>query len=225
MNASSAARFEYGVELHAGLVRFPETAEAAAQVHAINESLHVQFQKRVSLVVPVVKARAALRFAEYHVDSVLRSAYHAAQVEDGGRSGHVAQEVFPDGIRSVTRLSGRERVQPTRALIERLSLSNIAGIDDYRNIWLPKLQAAFAQLEGALTTYEEANKAHRDAFAEECALRDAHHETMDRVMGIVRAVFPQDRDMQDVIFPLLQRARARAEEAEKKAALAENGSS
>lgn len=224
VSASSAARYEYGVELYEGLARFPETAHAATLVHTINDALHAQFQKRVSLVVPVVKARAALRFADYHKDGVLRSAYHAAQVGAGGRNGALVQAIFPDGVRAMARSSGQGQAQPIRDVIERLTSSKLPGIDDYRNTWLPKLRAAHAQLEAAMTTYEEATTAHREAFIKECELRDTHYETMDRAMGIVREAFPLDRDMHEVIFPLLQRARARAERAEKKSAAMENES-
>jgi hypothetical protein len=212
--ASSSARFQYGVELHAGLSRFPETAAAAADISAVNEALHTQFQKRVALLVPVVKTRAALRFAEYHVDSVLRSAFHAAQIEDGGRSGRVCQAVFPEGIREVTKPEGKAQLKPTKEVIERLALSKVAGIDDYRQAWLPKLESALSQLESAIDAHEAATVAHQDAFAEERALREAHHETVDRVIGMVRAAFPRDREMQDVIFPVVQRNRARIEEEE-----------
>jgi hypothetical protein len=210
--ASSSARFQYGVELHAGLAQFPETADAAADVLAVNDALHAQFQKRLGLVVPVVKTRAALRFAEYHVDSVLRSAFHAAQIEDGGRSGRVCQAVFPEGIREVTRPAGRGQVKPTKDVIERLKLAKVAGVDDYRQVWLPKLESALEQLEGSIAAHEAATLAHQDAFAEERALREAHHETVDKVIGMVRAAFPRDRNMQDVIFPVAQRNRARVAE-------------
>ncbi len=224
VSASSAARYEYGVELYEGLARFPETAHAATLVHTINEALHAQFQKRVSLVVPVVKARAALRFADYHKDGVMRSAYHAAQVEAGGRNGALVRAIFPDGVRAMARSAEPDQAKSIRDVIERLMSSNLAGIDDYRNTWLPKLRAAHAQLETAMTSYDEATKAHREAFIKECELRDAHFETMDRAMGIVREAFPRDRDMHEVIFPLLQRARARAEQVEKKAAAMDNES-
>lgn len=207
--ASSAARFEYGIELHAGLVQFPETADAAAEVLAINDALHAQFQKRIGLLVPVVKTRATLRFAEYHVDGVLRSAFRAAQVEDGGRTGRISQAVFPNGIRDVTRPAGKGQVKPTKEVIERLALSKSPGIDEYRNVWLPKLEAALGQLEMAVVDHETATLAHQEAFAEERALRELHHETIDKIMGMVRTAFPRDRRMQDVVFPIMQRNKAR----------------
>lgn len=210
--ASSLARFQYGVELHAGLSQFPETTGAAADILAVNDALHGQFQKRVALLVPVVKTRATLRFAEYHVDSVLRSSFHAAQIEDGGRSGRVCQVVFPEGIREVTKPEGKAQLKPTKEVIDRLALAKVAGIDNYRQAWLPKLEAALAQLEAAIAAHEAAKLAHQEAFAEERALREVHHETVDRVIGMVRAAFPRDRDMQDVIFPVVQRNRARMEE-------------
>lgn len=210
--ASSAARFAYGIELHAGLMQFPETVGAAAQVLEVNDALYAQVQKRLGLLVPVVKARAALRFAEYHVDSVLRSAFHAAQTEDGSRRGRIVQAVFPDGIREVTRPSGRAKVKQAKVIVDRLSHLNISGIDEYRHVWLPKIEAALTQLELALAVHKEAALTHQEAFAEEKALREAHQDVIDNVMGIVRATFPRDRRMQEVIFPLLQRAPSRQDD-------------
>ena len=43
----------------------------------------------------------------------------------------------------------------------------------------------------------------RQAFRAEMALRDAHWEMVDRVMGLVRSAFPLDKDVHDVIFPIV----------------------
>lgn len=210
--ASAAARFAYGVELHAGLMQFPEMEGTAAEVLAVNDALHAQVQKRLGLLVPVVKARSALRFAEYHVDSVLRSAFHAAQVEDGGRGGRIVQAVFPDGIREATQPVGRAKIKHTKSIVERLSHLNISGIDEYRTTWLPKLEAALIQLDSAITTHKSATLTHQEAFAQEQTLRAAHYEVIDKVLDIMRAAFPGDQHMQDVIFPLLQRAPSKQDD-------------
>ncbi len=214
MNASSTARFAYGVELHAGLSRFSETTGAAAEILSVNDALYAQTQKRVALLVPMIKARASLRFGEYHVDGVIRSAFRAAQVADGGRSGRICAVMFPNGLREVTKPAGKNQVKPTKELIERLAHSMTAGIEEYRAVWLPKLEAALSQLEASIAAYEAAQAAHHDAFMAERALRDAHHDKVDQVMGIVRATFPRDRDTQDVIFPIMTTARESEDEPE-----------
>ena len=76
-------------------------------------------------------------------------------------------------------------------------------MDAFRAVWLAKLESALDKLETAVTTYESARDAHDQAFQAELALRDAHWEMVDRIMGMVRSAFPLDKDVQDVIFPIL----------------------
>ncbi|TKD00310.1 hypothetical protein [Polyangium fumosum] len=210
-NASSAVRFEYGVELAAGLAHFPETTSAALDIQTINDALGGQHDKRLALRIPVVKTRAAARFAEYNAERVIRSALRAAEIEDGGRRGRICAAVFPKGSTPVVTPKGRAQVKPMQDLFDRLNLAKVAGIEGYRNAWAPKLAAALGGLEAALAVHEEALAAYEDAFKAELALRDAHHDAIDRAMGVVRAAFPRDRERQDVIFPVLEAASKKGE--------------
>ncbi|MDC3952632.1 hypothetical protein KEG38_02190 [Polyangium jinanense] len=205
-NASSTVRYEYGVELAAGLSSFPEMASAAADIQTINEALAVQHDKRHALHVPVIRTRAALRFGEYSVERVIRLALRAAEMEDGGRRGRICASVFPKGSRPILAPVGKRQVKPLRELVERLANSKVVGIDAYRAAWLPKLQAALASFEAAVAAHLSALTAHDEAFKLEVALREAHHDTVDRIMGQVRAAFPRDRVTQDVIFPAVEEA-------------------
>lgn len=202
-DASSTVRVEYGIELHAGLSQFVETQDAAADILAVNDALYSQQQSRLALRAPELKARAALRFAEYHVDKIIRSAYRAAEIEDGGRRGRLTATLFPDGLTPVIRPSGRAQSKPTKELIGRLVTTKNPGFDGYRLVWLPKLESALAQLETAMGTHDSVRTAYDEAFKAELALRDAHLEIVDKVMGLVRAAFPRDREAQDVIFPVM----------------------
>ncbi len=202
-DASSAVRIEYGVELHEGLAQFPETATAATDVETVNEALELQERQRNELRFPILKARATVRFAEFNVDKVIGSAKRAAEIEDGGRRGKISVVLFPHGLQAVTKASGAAQVKPTKELIDRLVHTKVAGIDAFRTTWLGKLETALMQLETAIATHETARAAYDNAFKAEMALRDAHHDLIDKVMGIVRAAFPRDRDVQDVIFPIM----------------------
>lgn len=203
VNATSTVRIEYGIELHAGLSQFDETLAAANEARAVNDALANQYQIRLQLHHPVLNARAILRFAEYNVDRVIRSTHRAAEIEDGGRRGRISMALFPDGLTPVTKPSGRAQVKPTKLLLDRLKLSTVAGMDAFRAVWLTKLETALAKLETAITTYEGARDAHDQAFRAEMALRHAHWEMVDRVMGLVRSAFPLDKGVHDVIFPIL----------------------
>jgi len=210
-NASSIVRVEYGVELAAGLAQYPETNPIAAEVEAVNDDLEGAHEKRRSLRRPMIATRAKLRSTEHRVDQVLRSAFRAAEIEDGGRRGRIAMALFPKGLRPVVSPRGKGQVEPTAALVERLEMSKLAGIDAYRATWLPKLQSALAELEAAAAAHDASRAAHQVAFKAEVALRDAHLDMVDRVMGLVRAAFPRDPVLHDVIFPALDEVGAKDE--------------
>ena len=201
IDASSTVRFEYGVELVAGLFHFPETAPIAGGFESLNDELAAQHRERITLRAPMLRARARMRLAEHHVDQMLRSAARAAEITDGGRRGRIAGTLLPDGLKPVVAPRGRAQLKPTRELVERLAHAKVAGIEAYRSEWLPRLEAALARLEAAVGEYEGAQAAHREAFKIEVALREAHHDAVDRIMGQVRAAFPRDRAIQDLIFP------------------------
>lgn len=206
-NVASTVRIEYGVELAAGLAQFPETAPAANDIKAVNDALGAQQDKRRALRVPVLETRAALRFAELGAERVIRSSLRAAEIEDGGRRGRICAALFPKGLRPVVIPMGKRQVKPMKELIERLENTKLAGIDEYRVAWLPKLEAALANLESAVAAQLAALAAHDNAFKIELAFRDAHHDAVDKAIGVVRAAFPRDRELQDVIFPVVEETR------------------
>jgi hypothetical protein len=204
INASSIVRIEFGIELAAGLQHFAETAPRASAFEKLNDDLNEQFDKRRALRKPLLQARAALRFAEYHVDQTIRTAIRAAEMIDGGRRGTITTALFPKGVKPVVRPPGRGQIQPTRDLVSRLETCMLPGIDAYRAEWLPKLKGALSQLEGAAAAHSAAQDAYDIAFRTELGMREAHVHEVDRLMGLVRAAFPRDRVLQDVIFPVVE---------------------
>lgn len=214
VNASSVVRVEFGIELSAGLANFPKTAPLAKGFEKLNDDLEGHFEQRRALRKPLLMARAALRFAEYRVDQLIRTSAHAAVMVDGGRRGTLTTALFPKGVKPVIHPPGRGQIQPTRDLIDRLDLCKLPGIDDYRAEWLPKLKGALEQLESAAQAHDTAREAYELAFKNEQSMREIHIHEVDRLMGLVRAAFPRDRALQDVIFPVVDEASGAAETAE-----------
>jgi hypothetical protein len=68
--------------------------------------------------------------------------------------------------------------------------------------------------------YEAAKAAYDNAFQKELALRAAHFEAVDKVMGFVKFTFPRNREVQDLIFPVMGKG---AKELEEEPALEEAG--
>lgn len=125
----------------------------------------------------------------------------ACESADGGRRGPIFDAAFPGGVVEVVAPVGKAQAAATKVLIDRVTLSKLSGLVALKAQWLPRLQAAHDRLVVAAQAAQVAQQAYQAAFGEEVALRDDHALLVDTLMGQVRAVFPGDRDRQDVIFP------------------------
>jgi hypothetical protein len=199
----SIPRVEYGIALVRGLAEFAECEPHAKPFAVLNDKLLVQHQQRLALRKPLLEARTNLRLVEFRVDRVIRAAFSETKTADGGRRGPgpICKALFPEGLTAVIAPKGRKQLQPTIDLVDRLMLAAVPGIDAYRTEWLPRLQTAQKDLETAIAQCTAAEEAHTKAFKAEKALRDQHYNEVDRIMGLVRAAFPRDREMQDIVFP------------------------
>jgi hypothetical protein len=148
-----------------------------------------------------VKARVALRFANFTTDQAIRSCARAAEIADGGRRGPIFNALFPKGVGPVVAPMGARQIKPTEQLVDRMSKSKHTAVIPFAAEWIPKLQAPLATLTAAAAAHKSARATHDDAFREEVSLRDEHRRSVDRLMGETRAAFPGDRSRQDLVFP------------------------
>ena len=203
--AASEARVSYGIELCAGLRVFPETAPLAPAIEALNDELNTAYTKRRNLHKPMLEKRAVFRFAHYTTDQTIRMTHRAAEIADGGRkNGPIASYLFPDGLGPVVAPYGTRQIPPTEQLVANMKHCKIAGSEALCAEWLPKLETVLGQLKTTADDYKIASKAYSDAFRDEVALRSEHYQCVDRLMGLVRAAFPNDRTRQDLIFPVME---------------------
>lgn len=200
-SAGTEIRLDYGLELASGLQLFPETAPLAPDFEAVNTALEAAYNARRAERTPLVKARVALRLGNYEADQTIRSCGKAAEIADGGRRGPVFHALFPDGVGPVVSPAGAQQVKPTEGLLERLEKSKNEAVKTFAQEWAPKLKAALDKLKAAADAHKAALSAHGGKFQEEVALRDQHRQSVDKLMGQVRAAFPGDRIKQDLVFP------------------------
>jgi len=203
-DAATPIRVDFGIGLQAGLMLFPETAALGPDFEALNDELDESFNARRAARKVLVKARAALRFANYQTDQVIRASSKAAEIADGGRRGPVFKAAFPLGVQPVVAPTGTRQVPATEKLVERITKSKVPGVEAFSTEWLPKLSAALVGMKAAADGYGAAHKAYLDVFGSELSLREEHLLAVDRLAGQVRAAFPGDRERQDLIFPVVE---------------------
>lgn len=200
-NADSPVRVDYGIGLAVGLGFFPETQALVPSWTAVNDELHMSYNIRRGLKKPLTEKRSFFRFAHYQTDQLIRQAYRAAEIADGGRYGTICKAAFPDGVGPVVAPYGTRQIPPTEALVDRITKSKLPEMGGYRSEWLPKIEASLALLKAAADELKVARDAYLDAYRAEFALRSEHYRMLDKIMGLVRAAFPDDRAKQDLIFP------------------------
>jgi len=203
-NAASDGRISYGIELCAGLRFFPETTSYAPSLETINNDLDAALTKRIQLRKPLLEKRAAFRFAQYETDQTIRMAHRAAEIADGGRkNGPISSFLFPDGLGPVVAPHGARQIAPTEKLIADMKRCKAEGSAAFLAEWTPKLEAALAKLQSTAAAHSQARKAYSDAFQDEATLRTEHYQAVDKLIGLVRATFPNDRAKQDLVFPVV----------------------
>lgn len=209
INAASGVRVSYGIELCAGLRLFPETAAYAAALETVNNELDAAHMKRIQARKPSLEKRAVFRFAHHETDQAIRMCHRAAEIADGGRkNGPIAEFLFPEGLGPVIAPFGVRQIPPTEKLIADMKRCNLAGSEAFCAEWTPKVEAALNKLKVAADEHAAARNVHLDAFQDEVALRGEHFQAVDKLAGLVRAAFPNDRARQDLIFPVVDDSAA-----------------
>lgn len=213
-NASTQVRLDYGIALHCGLENFEKTRPFADPFKEINDRLAAQYKVRVDLRGPWLVARQRVRFQDLNVDELLRSYQAAAKIADGGRVGPISKAVLRGGVTVAIAPSGASQLPALNQVIDDLVNARVEGIEAFRAVELPKLEAARTALETAVTEFQTARDAYYSAFAVEKGMRDEHRLAIDALMGAVRNVFPGDRRRQDTVFPEASVARGKVAEDE-----------
>ncbi len=206
--ASSDVRVAYGVELIAGLETFDSSRELAKSLLPINDELKKLRDDRAKKEHERAVQRARLRSSEYKLDQAVRSFARAVEIADGGRKGSTYAAVFPDGVTPLIAPQGRGQVAPAEKFLERVRTLKNATLESVRAEWLPKIESAATEFNAAIGAYDAAARELSQIFARELVVRDEHELSVERIMGHVKALFPRDPGLRDVIFPFIGSRRS-----------------
>jgi hypothetical protein len=118
---------------------------------------------------------------------------------------------------------GMRQIAPTEKLVADMKRIKLAGSEAFCAEWLLKLETALSNLKTTADAYKVARTAYLEAFQYELALRTEHYQAIDKLMGLVRAAFPNDRARQDLIFPVMDGNGDSLDDGEEQAGSGENG--
>ncbi len=222
-NVASEPRITYGIELCGGLRIFAETTTYAPSFETLNNDLDAAYGTRRNLRKPMLEKRVVFRFAHYTTDQTIRMIHRAAEIADGGRKqGPIAAFLFPEGLGPKVAPYGMRQIPPTEKLVADMKRCKLAGSEAFCIEWLPKLETALGNLQTTASAYKVARTAYLEAFQDELALRADHYQAVDKLMGLVRAAFPNDRVRQDLIFPVVDDSGDSLDSSDEQAGTGEN---
>jgi len=205
-NASSELRLAYGQELIIGLRIMDETAPLADALEEVQATLETRLDERLGADATLTRARVALRFADYTLDRMIRGVRRHTELLDGGRVGPLTQATFPDGLVAETVPTGERQERRARALCARVRELGVANADALRTQALEPLAAAVETFAKSRANYDAALEDVETRFARERLARDAHRLQVERTMGHVRALFPDDPTIRELFFPDVSRS-------------------
>ncbi|NUN16352.1 MAG: hypothetical protein HUU55_22215 [Myxococcales bacterium] len=199
--AGSDVRIGYGIDLAEGANSFEKTQDLVPEINEKNEQLETAAAETNKLMYPLARARAVVRVESFHSDKILQRMGAAAQVADGGRRGPVFNYVFEDGVSVAVEPHGMQQLPMLQKVTGKLQATNRPDLKTFADQWLPELNARITTFSKAVDALKTLLEQHDALFATEKARRDEHALMIDKMAGIVRSRFPNDRAQQDAVFP------------------------
>ena len=220
-SASTEAHLRQGKEEAIRLQLFEESQPLAEPVGAATQVLEAARDKREKSETALIPIRVTCSLADYTWDKTVRAFAKSVEAQAGGTKTPAYRELFPNGYRPLVTPSGEaQRVCATRFLTHLRACSSPAA-KGFCEEWLPKLQQAFDGLAAGLEQRRAAETALYVARAEEQAAKRDFSRTMDKTIAEVRALYPEDRARQDLLFPRLESAAETDDDAEQPSPAAE----
>lgn len=168
-----------------------ELEELADGVDAVRQSLSATAASLDAADSEQLGPRFEVRLIDHRADKLVRSLFRAAE------EANVKRDLFPKGLKAVTRFFGQSQIDALDALTPRVATCSAWA---ERAGWATRLHAMSSLYAEALTARTAATK----KVAAARAVRDDARRSLVSVMratgGAVRALFPMEPEVQDLFF-------------------------
>ena len=196
-------------------IRFESVPACAPLASAIIEAtayLRAKHEKRLACDRAMIPHRIRSSFADRNWDTVVRATAALAEAKTGGKKSPDYLEMFPSGTGPLVIPTGAPQVKVAKNFIVHLESCTTPGARTVCEEQLPKLRAAHEGLAAAIAERATAETALYVARAEELAAKRDFNRTIDKTIAEVRALYPEDRAMQDLVFPSVRSSRRDADD-------------
>lgn len=200
-SAGVMTRVTYGVDLSTALELNEETRGEGQAIGEMSDAMFEKHQELLRQQRATAKIRGEVRVHERRVERAVRQCSLAARSADGGQPGAVSRELFPDGLKPEVAPLGLSQQAQTEALLARFGRATLPKARELAAAWNDPITAVLDPLRDALTRRTASEGAEARLNAELAAAGAAHRREVDRLMGVARARFPQDKAAQDALFP------------------------
>jgi hypothetical protein len=191
-----------GVEQEIRFAAVPECAEMVSPISAVTSLVRTALANRQARELALIPIRVRCDFADSAWGRAVRATASATEIEVGKKS-PAYREMFPDGITPLVVRSGKPLLKNADWFLIHLRTCKMPGAERVLEQWKPKLQQARDALAAALADRKAADAALALARQEEQGARREFNRTIDRMIGQIRLLFPEDRARQDLLFPSL----------------------
>ncbi|MGI5864828.1 MAG: hypothetical protein ACOX6T_22650 [Myxococcales bacterium] len=199
--ASTKSFLRQGEETVIRLGLFPESAPLAEPVRVSTAALQAATDKLAACEQALIPSRVKGSVADDRWDTTVRGFARMTEVAVGGTKTPAYRDLFPKGFAMLITPSGEPQRTGAKEFLVHLDSCSASVPKAVFEEWRPKLQAAFEELGAALDERKTAESALAVARAELQAARRDFSRTIDKTIAEVRALFPEDRRRQDLIFP------------------------
>jgi hypothetical protein len=203
LNSPTESFVKQGEELEIRCGALPECVPMVESVKATTSIVRNAMATRQVREHEIIPIRVRCDFADSGWDQTVRAAASATEIQTGGKKGPVYREMFPNGLTPLIIRSGEPQLQVADSFLRHLTSCKAQGAETVIAEWRPKLQQARDTLASALADRKTAEAALALAREDEQGAKREFSRSIDKMIGQIRQLFPENRVRQDLIFPSL----------------------
>ncbi|MGI5861836.1 MAG: hypothetical protein ACOX6T_07220 [Myxococcales bacterium] len=204
--ASTESHLQQGEKQVIRLQLDEKAAPLAAPLATATATLRAAWEKRLAAERALVPFEVKSAHADHAWDMAVRGTAKTLEVQAGGTKTPAYREVFPKGFGVLVTPSGDAQLLAAGQFISHFSACTSPEAKKVAEEYLPKLQTARDGLRTELAARKQAEGALFAARAEELAAKRDYSRTIDKTIAEIRALYPEDRRRQDLLFPSIGRS-------------------
>ncbi len=206
-NASTESHLHQGEKQIIRLQLDENAAPLAGPIATSTATLRTAYEKRLAAERALVPFEVRSAHADHAWDMALRGTAKTLEVRAGGSKTPAYREVFPKGFGVLVTPSGDAQLVTADQFIAHFGACTSPEARTVAEEYLPKLQTAREVLRTELAARKQAEGVVFAARAEELAAKRDYSRTIDKTIAEIRALYPEDRRRQDLLFPSIDAAR------------------